>query len=151
MLKYFRPNVKTNNKTKIKQISHDPCVASLYIFLKFETKVSQIDFSSTHWLFNHGGPYHIESKSMDWFLYDKDLLYERVNPLHAIDLFLYRLKRSGFLMFSGGIEKTSGSGHKKYYFTYGHLPIFKPKPLHYNHDLVRMSLYHVLFSVLSPF
>ena len=48
MLKYFRPNVKTNNKTKIKQISHDPCVASLYIFLKFETKVSQIDFSPTH-------------------------------------------------------------------------------------------------------
>ena len=53
MLKYFRPNIKTSNKTKIKQISHDPCVVSLHIFLKFETKVSQntscslTDFSPT--------------------------------------------------------------------------------------------------------
>ena len=32
-----------------------------------------------------GGPYHVEasplqSKSMDWFLYDKDLLHESVKP-----------------------------------------------------------------------
>ena len=32
-----------------------------------------------------GGPYHVEAsplqnKSMDWFLYDKDLLHENVKP-----------------------------------------------------------------------
>ena len=29
------------------------------------------------WLFHDGNPYHI--KSMEWFLYDRDLRYERVN------------------------------------------------------------------------
>ena len=34
-------------------------------------------------LFHGGGPYHIEtsplqSKSVDWFLYDRDFRYERV-------------------------------------------------------------------------
>ena len=29
-------------------------------------------------LFDYGGRYHIETKSMDWFLYDNGLRHERV-------------------------------------------------------------------------
>ena len=29
-------------------------------------------------LFHDGVPYHIETSSMDWFLYDKDLCHERL-------------------------------------------------------------------------
>ena len=44
----------------------------------------------TYKLFHDGSPYYIEtnqsidlqSKSMDWFLYDRDLRHERVNALY---------------------------------------------------------------------
>ena len=42
-------------------------------------------------------------KPMDWFLYDRDLHHERVNPFQANVPFLYPLKTSeGFLI--GGIK-----------------------------------------------
>ena len=47
-------------------------------------------------------------KSMDWFLYDADLRYERVNSCHASVLFIYSQKHQearGFLKISGGIER----------------------------------------------
>ena len=49
-------------------------------------------FSCSHYkdasyLFHDGGPYHIETihwfalQSMDWFLHNRDLRHERVNPI----------------------------------------------------------------------
>ena len=53
---------------------------------------------------------------MDWFLYDRDLRHERVDPFHATGLFLYPLitsKTSGFLMFSGRKRLLTRNGLKK--------------------------------------
>ena len=50
----------------------------------------------------------LQSKSMDWFLYDNDLRHERVNPFDATGFFLYPLKTSktrSFFMFSGGYKR----------------------------------------------
>ena len=35
------------------------------------------------WLFHDGGRYHIETKSMDWFLYDDGLRHERVKKCYV--------------------------------------------------------------------
>ena len=44
-----------------------------------------------HYLFHDEGPYHIETssllcKSMDWFLHDRDLRHERVEPSGDVNL-----------------------------------------------------------------
>ena len=75
--------------------------------------------------FNYSHGLTLQSKSMNWFLYDWDLRHKRVNPFmqnveqwsdimhasvnpfHATNISLYplnHLKTSGFLVFSGGTE-----------------------------------------------
>ena len=51
----------------------------------------------------------LQSESMDLFLYDSDLLHERVNPFQVIASFLYSRKSFGFLMFSADMEMEYGS------------------------------------------
>ena len=44
-------------------------------------------------LFDYGGRYHIETKSMDWFLYDNGLGHERVKKMW----YMYATFRSSLL------------------------------------------------------
>ena len=54
-------------------------------------------------------PIDLLCKSINWFLYDRDLGHERVNPVQANVPYLYALKiyqkTRVFLIFSGGILK----------------------------------------------
>ena len=55
--------------------------------MAFKNELWEYDEWRASLLFHDGGPYHMEtspdlqSKSMDWFLYDRDLRRERANAL----------------------------------------------------------------------
>ena len=69
--------------------------ASVLRYLRLPSNICKLTFyasyldqsTASHWLFHDRGPYLIKGwfallcKSMYWFLYDTDLLHERVNAL----------------------------------------------------------------------
>ena len=44
---------------------------------------------------------YLQSQPINWFLYDRDLRHESVNPFHTNVPFLHPLKTSAFLTFPG--------------------------------------------------